>query len=263
MTIQIDSMALATLKYCGLPTSKNNVESLVIWAISEGSQAKWNPWDTTEPMNGHDTEYNSVGVRNYDTILTGVEAFRRTLFNGDYNDIIGSLLTSAPPAITCSHICNSPWGSKPGPTLVSDVLANFASYASRGVAGSETTTNLEVTKAVSEVGPLPVVADPSQLSSTPTGVPEAPPPNETTTTQGPAPTMVTVEVPQLKEGDNGAAVRVLQEILKAKVFASLPVDGQFGPETTSVVRVAQKLYRIAEDGIVGPDTWAHLLNQGV
>lgn len=36
-------------------------------------------------------------------------------------------------------------------------------------------------------------------------------------------------------------------------------DGSFGPKTTAGVKAVQKSYKLTEDGVVGPDTWAALV----
>lgn len=59
----------------------------------------------------------------------------------------------------------------------------------------------------------------------------------------------------LAEGSSGAAVSELQRALKKCNFASnLVVDGDFGSNTKKAVAYAQKLYRIGQDGIYGPES---------
>lgn len=60
--------------------------------------------------------------------------------------------------------------------------------------------------------------------------------------------------------DRRAAVKELQSLLKQKGF-SIGVDGHFGPGTELVVREFQKKSKQPVDGIVGPMTWARLLDQ--
>jgi len=67
--------------------------------------------------------------------------------------------------------------------------------------------------------------------------------------------------PVLKRGMRGAAVRDLQERLRAKGFLRLRADGVFGRETQAAVKAAQRQYQLAADGIVGSATWAALLRQ--
>lgn len=140
--VTYDEMALAALKYGRKDTSLNNVRSLVIWACSENDyvptkgKAKWNPWDTTEPEPG-DTDLNSAGVKNYETIEEGLKGFWDTLNNGFYKHIIACLDDSAPPTVTCEAIYASPWGSKPSSSLVIQVLADWNHYSNLLVGGSD------------------------------------------------------------------------------------------------------------------------------
>jgi hypothetical protein len=55
----------------------------------------------------------------------------------------------------------------------------------------------------------------------------------------------------------GDEVKVLQTILKQDGFA-VDVDGVFGPETESAVKRFQAEHGVADDGVVGPGTWAAL-----
>lgn len=57
----------------------------------------------------------------------------------------------------------------------------------------------------------------------------------------------------------GADVTRLQERLKALGLLSGTVDGVFGAETQAAVQEAQRNYNLEPDGVVGPATWAALL----
>jgi len=63
--------------------------------------------------------------------------------------------------------------------------------------------------------------------------------------------------PVLRVGSHGAAVKTLQQKLKAKGF-NVSVDGDFGPKTAAAVKAFQKAQRLTSDGVVGPKTWAKL-----
>lgn len=70
---------------------------------------------------------------------------------------------------------------------------------------------------------------------------------------------VTVAMPQLSTGDEGAPVSTAQTLLNLR-GASLKVDGEFGPLTEGAVIGAQKRYGAeAVDGIIGPETWTILI----
>ena len=66
---------------------------------------------------------------------------------------------------------------------------------------------------------------------------------------------ITIDIPQtIKNGSKGQAVKVWQEIVK------VDADGVFGSKTTSATKALQKKAGIAQDGIVGKDTWTAGLN---
>ncbi|MDQ2097194.1 MAG: peptidoglycan-binding protein [Tychonema bourrellyi B0820] len=67
--------------------------------------------------------------------------------------------------------------------------------------------------------------------------------------------------PVLKRGMRGAAVRDLQERLRAKGFLRLRADGVFGRTTQAAVKAAQRQYKLPADGVVGSATWEVLLRQ--
>lgn len=64
-------------------------------------------------------------------------------------------------------------------------------------------------------------------------------------------------------GDNGAAVRDIQDRLSALGFESSPDDRwQFAEHTKKAVQEFQKAKGLDVDGIVGPDTWRSLYEAG-
>ena len=66
----------------------------------------------------------------------------------------------------------------------------------------------------------------------------------------------------IDNGMNGDDVMVLQAILKARGYAVTEVDGQFGSYLDQIVRDFQEGHGLTVDGVVGPMTWAALLNRG-
>ena len=74
---------------------------------------------------------------------------------------------------------------------------------------------------------------------------------------------VAEETPLLKRGMEGEAVERMQHKLLIWNKKCLPVwgaDGEFGKETYNAVRKFQRAYSLGVDGIVGPKTWAALLD---
>lgn len=60
--------------------------------------------------------------------------------------------------------------------------------------------------------------------------------------------------PILRRGDRGFWVEHLQTALRTN-----DVDGQFGPATAQLVMDFQKHHGLAVDGVVGPETWAAIV----
>ena len=58
----------------------------------------------------------------------------------------------------------------------------------------------------------------------------------------------------------GAGVVRLQQILNTAGVGPLAEDGTFGPKTDTAVRTFQGNVGLVADGIVGPKTWAQLLD---
>ena len=66
-----------------------------------------------------------------------------------------------------------------------------------------------------------------------------------------------------REGDEGEGVRVIQHMLSvvSEFYSNVPgvaVDGDFGPDTTRAVQAVQRMAGLAQDGVVGDDTWEAL-----
>lgn len=126
--------AAAYVQATGLPTAV--VPGVVAQAVAEGSQAQWNPLDTTQPATG-DRLYNSAGVRDYPNKETGISATVITLHNGDYP----AVLAATTPEQYVTAVANSPWGTwyqdpRAALATLDEVQADYAMYSSRLVAGS-------------------------------------------------------------------------------------------------------------------------------
>lgn len=68
-----------------------------------------------------------------------------------------------------------------------------------------------------------------------------------------------VDLPILRTGSKGAAVKTLQILLNAKGYWCGDTDGDFGTRTANGVKAFQKAQKLSADIIVGPDTWRALL----
>src|SRR5260370_41426313 len=66
---------------------------------------------------------------------------------------------------------------------------------------------------------------------------------------------------QGQQGSNGDAVRAVQSQIHGRGDgAHSVIDGIFGPDTNDAVRAFQPLLGLSVDGIVGQQTWIHLVN---
>lgn len=64
--------------------------------------------------------------------------------------------------------------------------------------------------------------------------------------------------PSVQQGSSGYRVSVIQYELRHRGY-SIAVDGGFGSQTASVVRSFQSSRGLTSDGVVGPQTWPHLV----
>jgi peptidoglycan hydrolase-like protein with peptidoglycan-binding domain len=67
---------------------------------------------------------------------------------------------------------------------------------------------------------------------------------------------------QVQQGSNGDGVRAVQRQIHSRGDGAnqITIDGIFGPVTNDAVRAFQTLLGLSVDGIVGPQTWNHLVN---
>ena len=68
-----------------------------------------------------------------------------------------------------------------------------------------------------------------------------------------------VDLPIVRQGDNGFPVIAVQTLLGKHNFNVKYIDGDFGPDTLAKVKAFQKAKGLNADGIVGRDTWTKLL----
>jgi len=91
----------------------------------------------------------------------------------------------------------------------------------------------------------------------PTAVPPPTTAPTTTVAQTPpaaAPKPVPAPTTNLKPGDTGPSVKVLQRALASLGFSTGTVDGDYGPATEDAVKQFQRSAGLADDGIVGSET---------
>ncbi|WP_235006700.1 peptidoglycan-binding domain-containing protein [Calothrix rhizosoleniae] len=71
------------------------------------------------------------------------------------------------------------------------------------------------------------------------------------------PNLNSKSLPTLRFGNSGISVKVLQRILLSNGYA-VRVDGVFGALTETAVKAFQSQSKLAEDGVVGKNTWREL-----
>jgi hypothetical protein len=131
--ISYGKWAEAFLQVMGAPRCHANLVVTIAWQAQEGTQAAWNPLATTHVMDGS-TNFNSVGVQNYQTLAQGLEATKETIENGwqtyGYGAVIRSMKDCADPLDTAQAIAASSWcsGCAGGQYVIGIVPAVEASF---------------------------------------------------------------------------------------------------------------------------------------
>ncbi|HEX6844197.1 MAG TPA: hypothetical protein VF235_03685 [Actinomycetota bacterium] len=100
------------LRVMGAPVCRDNLVAVVAWQVAESTQAAWNPLATTHRMSGS-TDFNSVGVQNFASLVQGLRATKETIEFGwevyGYGAIVGSLRACEAPMTTAAAINASSW----------------------------------------------------------------------------------------------------------------------------------------------------------
>jgi peptidoglycan hydrolase-like protein with peptidoglycan-binding domain len=114
------------LRKLGAPITNENMKFLLAWRQAEGKAGNFNPFNTTHKLE-NSTDFNSVGVQNYQTLDDGMYATLRTLTNGRYNCIVSGLINDigASEIAKCSSL--KTWGTG---DLVEKVIDGYENGAS-------------------------------------------------------------------------------------------------------------------------------------
>ncbi|HIK46822.1 MAG TPA: peptidoglycan-binding protein [Leptolyngbyaceae cyanobacterium M65_K2018_010] len=140
-----------------------------------------------------------------------------------------------------------------------------AAISPDGIVGPATWSQLFPTPTAEAAPPTP--ANPAASGNGARPQPSQPPTPTTATTPSPPTTSApspspstggssaSANLPVLRPGMQGEAVRQLQQKLRAKGVYSGPIDGIFGSQTEAAVRQVQRSNNLTVDGIVGPATW--------
>lgn len=118
----------------GWPIKVHNRRSLQTQMQCEGGGAKYNPFNTIQPM-PNSTFYNVLmydgngkplyGVQNYQSAKEGLDAIEKTFDrNPDFDPVDRALKRNEPARVTTRLMGESPWGT--APKLLAEVLAWIA-----------------------------------------------------------------------------------------------------------------------------------------
>jgi hypothetical protein len=114
-TVNQIGFARALLRKLKITPNNDNVAAIAAWQMREDTKAKFNPLATTYDMPGDaDTDFNDVGVKEYATMMQGVDATARTLQNikgVGYDKILSSLKSGTQEDILKSVIASQWSGS--------------------------------------------------------------------------------------------------------------------------------------------------------
>jgi hypothetical protein len=97
------------LRGIGAPVTAQNLRVLDAWQRAEGSTSSWNPFNSTQSSRqAGETNYNSIGVKNYPSEDAGIKATVATLKNGYYGPMITALKNNNQEAFIAAVVA-SPW----------------------------------------------------------------------------------------------------------------------------------------------------------
>jgi cell wall-associated NlpC family hydrolase len=131
-TNPMQRFATDLLTNLAMPVSPSNVAAIQAWASGEGSAARFNPLDTTQPEPGA-TPYNTNGadpVENYPDYQSGLAATVATLEPGGhasplYAGILAALQSGTSASAVEGAVQASPWGTRSFPDPTYPAPANF------------------------------------------------------------------------------------------------------------------------------------------
>lgn len=110
-----DTWAIDFLHAAGFSPTPANVQAVVSWEYAEsaGGGGMFNPLNTTQGGYPGETDFNSVGVKNYPDWRTGIVANARVIHNGYYDQVCQAFQNGTDARTICDLITMSPWGTGP------------------------------------------------------------------------------------------------------------------------------------------------------
>lgn len=108
-----DQWALDFLNAARFPPTPENVRAVVSWEYAESGAGggMFNPLNTTQGGYVNETDFNSVGVKNYANYGSGIAANAKVIHNGFYPDVVAAFTYGQDARLTCDKITRSPWGT--------------------------------------------------------------------------------------------------------------------------------------------------------
>lgn len=108
-----DRWALDFLAKAGFPATPANVQVVVSWEYAESGAGggMWNPLNTTQGGYAGESDFNSVGVKNYAQRQDGIAANARVIHNGYYPQVVAHFFAGDDARATADAITASPWGT--------------------------------------------------------------------------------------------------------------------------------------------------------
>jgi len=119
----VDSVGWARdfLTKINMPITSENVRAITAWEQAEGTAAHFNPLATIQGGYAGESNFNSVGVKNYARYEDGIDSNAKGILNGRYGNILAALRAGNNAMAVAQAIANSPWGTG---TLVEKILAS-------------------------------------------------------------------------------------------------------------------------------------------
>lgn len=108
-----DVWARDFLQAAAFPTTSENVRAVVSWEYAEsgGGGGDYNPLNTTQGGYAGETNFNTVGVKNYVRYEDGIAANAKVIHNGYYTAAVALFAQGDNARATCDAITRSPWGT--------------------------------------------------------------------------------------------------------------------------------------------------------
>jgi len=97
----------------GAPITGENMRAITAWEMAEsgGGGGHFNPLNTTQGGFAGETDYNSVGVKNYTSYDDGIQANVKVINNGLYQPILDALKAGNNAMSVAQAISQTPWGT--------------------------------------------------------------------------------------------------------------------------------------------------------